>query len=70
MLILPGIAMTIKVYEFFQNSQFLLAVLGLATIALQLWIILEAKSAWPRARGVIEDLSGSTETLPHGGRSC
>ncbi|MEO1826619.1 MAG: carbon starvation CstA family protein, partial [Roseibacillus sp.] len=70
MLILPGIAMTIKVYEFFQNSQFLLAVLGLATIALQLWIILEAKSAWPRARGVIEDLSGSTETLPDGGRSC
>ena len=70
MLILPGIAMTIKVYEFFQNSQFLLAVLGLATIALQLWIILEAKAAWPRARGVIEDLSGSTETLPDGGRSC
>ncbi|MAF21467.1 MAG: carbon starvation protein A [Roseibacillus sp.] len=70
MLILPGIAMTIKVYEFLQNSQFLLAVLGLATIALQLWIILEAKSAWPRARGVIEDLSGSTETLPDGGRSC
>ena len=70
MLILPGIAMAIKVYEFLQNSQFLLAVLGLATIALQLWIILEAKSAWPRARGVIEDLSGSTETLPDGGRSC
>ncbi len=70
MLILPGIAMTIKVYEFLQNSQFLLAVLGLATIALQLWIILEAKSAWPRARGEIEDLSGSTETLPDGGRSC
>ena len=70
MLILPGIAMTIKVCEFFQNSQFLLAVLGLATIALQLWIILEAKAAWPRARGVIEDLSGSTETLPDGGRSC
>ena len=70
MLILPGIAMTIKVCEFFQNSQFLLAVLGLATIALQLWIILEAKAAWPRARGVIEDLSGSTETLSDGGRSC
>ncbi|MBM48498.1 MAG: carbon starvation protein A, partial [Roseibacillus sp.] len=59
MLILPGIAMTIKVYEFFQNSQFLLAILGLATIALQIWIIMEAKIAWPRARGVMEDLSGS-----------
>ena len=70
MLILPGLAMTIKVYEFFQNSQFLLAILGLATIALQIWIIMEAKIAWPRARGVMEDLSGSTESLPEGGRSC
>ena len=64
MLILPGIAMAIKVYEFFQNSQFLLAVLGMATIALQLWIILEARATWPRAKGLVEDLSGSTETLP------
>ena len=47
-----------------------LATLGLATIALQLWIILEAVAAWPRARGVLEDLSGSTESLPEGGRSC
>ena len=70
MRILPGIAMTIKVYEFFQNSQFLLAILGLATIALQIWIIMEAKIAWPRARGVMEDLSWSTESLPEGGRSC
>ena len=70
MLVLPGIAMGIKVYEFFQGSQVLLAVLGLATIALQLWIIVEAVAAWPRARGVLEDLSGSTESLPEGGRSC
>ena len=70
MLALPGIAMGIKVYEFFQNSQLLLAALGLATIALQLWIIFEAVAAWPRARGVMEDLSGSTESLPKGGRSC
>ncbi len=70
MLVLPGIAMSIQVYEFFQNSQILLAGLGLATIALQLWIIFEAVVAWPRARGVLEDLSGSTESLPEGGRSC
>ncbi len=70
MLVLPGIAMGIKVCEFFQNSQILLAVLGLSTIALQLWIIFEAVTAWPRVRGVMEDLSGSTESLPKGGRSC
>lgn len=70
MLVLPGIAMSIQVYEFFQNSQILLAGLGLATIALQLWIIFEAVVAWPRARGVLEDLSGATESLPEGGRSC
>ncbi|MDP7495914.1 MAG: carbon starvation CstA 5TM domain-containing protein, partial [Roseibacillus sp.] len=70
MLILPGIAMSMNVVTFVKESQWLLAVLGLATIALQLWIIFEAVAAWPRARGVLEDLSGSTESLPEGGRSC
>ena len=70
MLILPGIAMSMNVVTFVKDSQWLLAALGLATIALQLWIIFEAVAAWPRARGVLEDLSGSTESLPEGGRSC
>ena len=70
MLILPGIAMSMNVVTFAKDSQWLLAALGLATIALQLWIIFEAVAAWPRARGVLEDLSGSTESLPEGGRSC
>ena len=70
MLILPGIAMSMNVVTFVKDSQWLLAALGLATIALQLWNIFEAVAAWPRARGVLEDLSGSTESLPEGGRSC
>ena len=70
MLILPGIAMSMNVVTFVKDSQWLLAALGLSTIALQLWIIFEAVAAWPRARGVLEDLSGSTESLPEGGRSC
>ena len=70
MLLLPGIAMGIKVSEFFQGAQYLLAAMGLATIALQLWIIFEAVIAWPRAKGALEDLSGATESLPPGGRSC
>lgn len=70
MLVLPGIAMGIKVSEFFQNSQHLLAIMGLGTIGLQLWIIFEAAAAWPRARGVLEDLSGATESLPPEGPSC
>ena len=70
MLILPGVAMSMNVVTFLKGSQWLLAALGLATIALQLWIIFEAVAAWPRARGVMEDLSGSTESLPKGGRSC
>ncbi|NRB26798.1 MAG: carbon starvation protein A, partial [Roseibacillus sp.] len=53
MLILPGIAMSMNVVTFVKDSQWLLAVLGLATIALQLWIIFEAVVAWPRARGVL-----------------
>jgi carbon starvation protein len=70
MLILPGIAMSMKVYEFFQKSQWLLAAFGIATILLQLWIIFEAVIAWPRAKGVLETYTPGTESLPEGGRSC
>ena len=40
-----------NVVTFVKGSQWLLAVLGGTTIALQLWIIFEAVAAWPRARG-------------------
>lgn len=70
MLILPGIAMSMNIYDYIQNKQWLLCVLGLGTIALQFWIIFEAVVAWPKAKGVIEDQSGATESLPEGGRSC
>ncbi|MFP6879452.1 MAG: carbon starvation CstA 5TM domain-containing protein, partial [Roseibacillus sp.] len=71
MLILPGIAMSMNVHGFIQKEQWLLAGLGIGTIALQLWIIFEAVIAWPRARGVLDvDLSDATESLPEGGRSC
>lgn len=70
MLILPGIAMSMNVHGFIQKEQWLLAGLGIGTIALQLWIIFEAVVAWPRAKGVLESYTPGTESLPDGGRSC
>lgn len=70
MLILPGIAMSMNVRGFIQKEQWLLAGLGIGTIALQLWIIFEAVVAWPRAKGVLESYTPGTESLPDGGRSC
>lgn len=70
MLLLPGIAMAIQVSQWFQGGQWLLFAIGLATIALQLWIIFEAVVAWPKARGVIETLDPPGPGVPEGGRSC
>lgn len=70
MLILPGLAMAINVSGFFKNEQWLLCGMGVGTILLQLWILFEAVTAWPRAKGVLEDCAGGNETLPDGGRSC
>ena len=70
MLILPGIAMSMNVWDFIKNGQWLLVCLGITTIILQLWIIFEAVAAWPRARGVLEEYHAGNEALPEGGRSC
>ncbi|NNE94168.1 MAG: carbon starvation protein A, partial [Verrucomicrobiales bacterium] len=77
MLILPGIAMAIKIFvgetSFLATKNWLLVFIGIATMALQIWMIVEALIAWPKARGVLEP---QLEPLPaggavnEGGRSC
>ena len=67
---LPGVAMSINVWHFIMQEQWLLAGLGLGTVLLQLWIIFEAAVAWPRAKGVLEEFLPGNEPLPEGGRSC
>ena len=38
------------------QENYLLLSIGGATLLLQLWMVVEAIVAWPRARGVLEEL--------------
>ncbi len=78
MLVLPGIAMSIELFKaggWISQGTWHLVVIGLATLALEIWMIVEAIVAWPKARGVLEK---ALPPLPHpagepqaeGGRSC
>ncbi len=80
MLALPLVAMTINlfgsegyIYKSIENGNWTLSFFGLATLALEIWMIVEALIAWPKARGVLET---QLEALPDGrmaadgGRSC
>lgn len=55
---------------------YLLLGIGLAVMALQIWMVVEAVLMWPKAKGVLEEalppLESSTELKPavEGGRSC
>ncbi len=52
----------------------LLATVGLITLGLQVWMVIEAILAWPKARGVLEEsmppLDPSRKLNASGGRSC
>ncbi len=77
MLLLPGAAMGIELFReggWLDQRNFLLVGVGLATLALEVWMIAEALVAWPRAKGVIEaslpPLGPSPAPGAEGGRSC
>lgn len=79
MLLLPGLAMGIELFKpngWLALGQWHLVFIGLATVALEVWMIVEAWIAWPKAKGVLEPslppLPGSLGTQPQteGGRSC
>ncbi len=76
MLILPGIAMIMNVFGengYIATQNWLLTGIGIATLVLEIWMIVEGILAWPRAKGIIEE---QLEPLPdsnynnEGGRSC
>ncbi len=54
MLLLPGIAMTMKLRSFAESGNWLLFGFGFFTILVELWIIAEAASVWKKSRGVLE----------------
>jgi len=58
MLILPGIAMCINLFQpggWIAQGQGHLVFIGLATVALEIWMIVEAVRLFPKARGILEE---------------
>ncbi|MBH52963.1 MAG: carbon starvation protein A [Opitutaceae bacterium] len=79
MLLLPGLAMGVELFKpngWLALQQWHLVFIGLATVALEIWMISEALIAWPKAKGVLEPalppLVGvmDTESQTEGDRSC
>ena len=59
---------------FADNKNWALIVIALATLALEVWLVIEAVLAWPKARGVLEEtlppLTAEPVYATEGGRSC
>ncbi|MEM9159774.1 MAG: carbon starvation CstA family protein, partial [Verrucomicrobiota bacterium] len=56
-----------------ENKNWTLIVIGLTTIALEVWMVTEALLAWPKAKGVLEEaIGGASDGVgsAEGGRSC
>ena len=80
MIVLPGWALIWQLFN--ENSGWcwrpekrLVAIIGLITLGLQIWMVIEAMIMWPKAKGVLEDalppLSKPSSALSaSGGRSC
>ena len=66
MLIMPAVAMVWQLFisnaggapgwVYQQLPNWILIVIALATLALELWMLIEALAAWPRAKGVMEKM--------------
>jgi carbon starvation protein len=60
MLVLPAIAMISQLFVgdaawlTGETPNYLLAAIGLTTLALEVWILVEAAAAWPKAKGMLE----------------
>jgi len=76
MIVLPAWALTWQMFNaesgWLGAKNYLLLSIGGMTMALQVWMVVEAAIMWPRAKGVLEEalppLQGSSTT--EGGRSC
>ena len=65
MFVMPGWAMVHQiVYDFLPNQKWHLLAFGVAIVALQLWMVIEAVLMWPRAKGVLEEALPPLETQP------
>ena len=79
MLIIPAWALVSQLGGFFGSTgaetNWLLVSVALATLVLEVWMVIEAVLLWPRARGVLEDVLPPIDgkvvaPQDEGGRSC
>ena len=61
MLFLPAVAMSLNLFgengylaRSIETGNWTLSIFGLATMGLEIWMIIEAIVAWPKARGELE----------------
>jgi carbon starvation protein len=72
MLALPAAAMIIQLFVgdsawlTGETPNHLLGAFGIATLALEAWIIIEAFRAWPKAKGILEAPATGDSTVPEG----
>ncbi|MEP4079777.1 carbon starvation protein A [Haloferula sp.] len=72
MLILPATAMIIQLFVgpgawlTGDKPNYLLSAFGIITLALEAWILIEAKAAWPKAKGVLEAPPTGDSSAPDG----
>lgn len=79
MLLMPAAALLIQLFDpeigwvtHFQEKK-LLAIIGLITLGIQMWMVVEGWLAWPGAKGVLESAAAQSNCGPainEGGRSC
>ena len=79
MIVLPGWALVWQLFNpetgwWRSQDKLMVAIIGSVTLALQIWMVLEALMMWPKVKGVIEpemlNDKPSTELESSGGRSC
>ncbi len=73
MLIMPACAMLIDLPKWFaaENPNWVVIIIGTATILIEIWMIIEAVKLWPHVNGVAEDAPSSSPAVDSdAGRSC
>ena len=78
MVVMPIWALSWQIFNadtgWWPTRNYLLLPIGVVTLLLQFWMIVEALLAWPRARGVLEEalppLEATGEAALASGRSC
>ena len=80
MLVMPAAAMCLNLSKFWADRDWLLLSVSVVTLALEVWMVIEAVRIWPKAKGVLEELlpplppqrehAMAGEPTDEGGRSC